>query len=87
MTLAESYLASPDGKDPRHLAHVAEIAGLIFRAGLGLDEEDDIVVEFEGHPKAATNVGRETSPVHPRIKTRMATDASQHHVSALWLKR
>ena len=45
MTLAESYLASPDGKDPRHLAHVAELLDS-FRAGLGLDEEDDIVVEF-----------------------------------------
>ena len=45
MTLAESYLASPEGKDPRHLAHVAELLDS-FRAGLGLDEEDDIVVEF-----------------------------------------
>ncbi len=45
MTLAESYLASPEGKDPRHLAHVAELLES-FRAGLGLDEEDDIVVEF-----------------------------------------
>jgi len=45
MTLAETYLASPEGKDPRHLAHVAELLDS-FRAGLGLDEEDDIVVEF-----------------------------------------
>lgn len=45
MTLAEAYLASPDGKDPRHLSHVTELLGS-FRAGLGLDEEDDIVVEF-----------------------------------------
>ncbi|MCW5799546.1 MAG: hypothetical protein KIT40_13665 [Nitrospira sp.] len=45
MTLAETYLTSPEGKDPRHLAHVAELLDS-FRAGLGLDEEDDIVVEF-----------------------------------------
>lgn len=45
MTLAEAYLASPEGKDPRHLAYVAELLGS-FRAGLGLDEEDDIVLEF-----------------------------------------
>ena len=43
MTLAEAYLASPEGKDPRHLAHIAELLDS-FRAGLGLDEEDDIVV-------------------------------------------
>ena len=45
MTLSEAYLASPEGKDPRHLAHVAELLDS-FRAGLGLDEEDDILVEF-----------------------------------------
>ncbi|MBS0172300.1 MAG: hypothetical protein JSR62_18305 [Nitrospira sp.] len=45
MTLAEAYLASPEGKDPGHLAHVAELRDS-FRAGLGLDEEDEIVVEF-----------------------------------------
>ena len=45
MTLAEAYLASPDGKDPRHLAHVTELLGS-FRAGLGLDEEDEIQIEF-----------------------------------------
>ena len=45
MTLSESYLASPEGKDPRHLAYVTELLDS-FRAGLGLDEEDDIVVEF-----------------------------------------
>ena len=45
MTLSEAYLASPQGKDPRHLAHVAELLDSL-RAGLGLDEEDDILVEF-----------------------------------------
>ena len=45
MTLSETYLASPEGKDPRHLAYVTELLES-FRAGLGLDEEDDIVVEF-----------------------------------------
>ena len=45
MTLAEAYLASPEGKDPRHVNHVTELLES-FRTGLGLDEEDDIVVEF-----------------------------------------
>ncbi len=45
MKLSEAYLASPDGKDPRHLAYVSELLES-FRAGLGLDEEDEIQVEF-----------------------------------------
>ena len=45
LALAETYLASPEGKDPRHLTHISELRDS-FRAGLGLDEEDDIVVEF-----------------------------------------
>ena len=45
MRLSEAYLASPDGKDRRHLDDVAELLES-FRAGLGLDEEDEIVVEF-----------------------------------------
>lgn len=45
MKLAQAYLASPEGKDPRHLAYVSELLES-FRAGLGLEEEDDIVVEF-----------------------------------------
>ena len=45
MKLAHAYLASPDGKDTRHLAYVSELLES-FRAGLGLDEEDDIVGEF-----------------------------------------
>ena len=45
MRFSEAYLASPEGKDPRHVAYVSELLES-FRAGLGLDEEDDIVVEF-----------------------------------------
>ncbi|HQZ69441.1 MAG TPA: hypothetical protein PLT27_10035 [Nitrospira sp.] len=45
LTRAEAYLATPEGKDPQHLAYVAELLDS-FRKGLGLDEEDDIVVEF-----------------------------------------
>lgn len=45
LALADAYLASPEGKDPQHLAYVAELRDS-FRAGLGLDEEDDIMVEF-----------------------------------------
>ena len=44
-TLAEAYLASADGKDERHLVHVAELLES-FRSGLGLEEEDEIQVEF-----------------------------------------
>jgi hypothetical protein len=45
MRLSESYLASRGGKDQQHLDYVTELLES-FRAGLGLDEEDDIVVEF-----------------------------------------
>ena len=45
MRLAESYLASRDGKDQQHLDYVTQLLES-FRAGLGLDEEDEIVVEF-----------------------------------------
>ena len=45
LRLSESYLASRDGKDRQHLDYVTELLES-FRAGLGLDEEDDIVVEF-----------------------------------------
>lgn len=43
--LAERYLASVNGKDERHLVCVAELLGS-FRAGLGLEEEDEIQVEY-----------------------------------------
>lgn len=45
MKLSESYLASPAGKNQQHLDYVTELLES-FRAGLGLDEEDEIVVEF-----------------------------------------
>ncbi len=45
MKLSEAYLAAPDGKDQRDLAYVTELYES-FRAGLGLDEEDEIQVEF-----------------------------------------
>ena len=45
MRLAEAYLASSDGKDQRHLDYVSELLES-FRTGLGLDEEDEIQVEF-----------------------------------------
>ena len=45
MRLSEQYLATVDGKDERHLVSVAEMLGS-FRAGLGLEEEDEIQHEF-----------------------------------------
>ncbi len=45
MKLSETYLDSLEGKDQQHIAYVSELLES-FRAGLGLDEEDDIVVEF-----------------------------------------
>ena len=43
--LAEQYLTSMDGKDERHLVHIAQLLES-FRAGLGLEEEDDFQVEL-----------------------------------------
>ena len=45
MRLSESYLSSLDGKDQQHVAYITELYES-FRAGLGLDEEDEIQVEF-----------------------------------------
>jgi hypothetical protein len=45
MRLSESYLASREGKDHQHIDYVTELYES-FRAGLGLDEEDEIQVEF-----------------------------------------
>jgi hypothetical protein len=45
MRLSEAYLAAPGGKDPRDIAYVTELYES-FRAGLGLEEEDEIQVEF-----------------------------------------
>jgi len=45
IALSERYLASPDGKDLQDIARVKELHES-FRAGLGLEEEDDIQIEF-----------------------------------------
>ena len=45
MRLSETYLAAPGGKDQRDIAYVTELYES-FRAGLGLEEEDEIQVEF-----------------------------------------
>jgi hypothetical protein len=45
MKLSEAYLASPDGKDSRDIAYVNELYES-FRAGLGLEEENEIQAEF-----------------------------------------
>ena len=45
MKLCEAFLLSLDGKDPQDIAYVTELYGS-FRDGLGLDEEDEIQVEF-----------------------------------------
>lgn len=43
--LSEAYLASQDAKHAQDVAYVTELYGS-FRDGLGLDEEDEIQVEF-----------------------------------------
>jgi len=45
MRLCESYLASHEDKDRQDLDYVTELYDS-FRVGLGLDEEDEIQVEF-----------------------------------------
>lgn len=45
MRLSEAYLASLDGKSRQHIDYVTELYQS-FRAGLGLEEEDEIQVEF-----------------------------------------
>lgn len=45
LRLSEAYLASREGKDQQHLDYVTELYQS-FRAGLGLEEEDEIQVEF-----------------------------------------
>jgi hypothetical protein len=45
MKLSEAYLASADGKDSRDIAYVTELYES-FRAGLGLEEENEIQTEF-----------------------------------------
>jgi len=43
--LCEAYLVSREAKDFRHIEQITELYES-FRAGLGLDEEDEIQVEF-----------------------------------------
>jgi hypothetical protein len=43
--LSETYLASQDGKDQQRIAYVTELYES-FRAGLGLEEEDEMQVEY-----------------------------------------
>lgn len=45
LKLCETYLISREGKEPRHIEHITELYES-FRTGLGLEEEDDIQVEF-----------------------------------------
>jgi hypothetical protein len=45
LRLCEQYLASPEGKTPEHLGQVEELCES-FRAGLGMDHEDDMQQEF-----------------------------------------
>ncbi len=45
MKLCETYLASREAKDPRHLDQITELHES-FLAGLGLEEEDEIQIEF-----------------------------------------
>lgn len=45
LRLCENFLASPDGKHRDDFEQITELYGS-FRDGLGLDEEDEIQVEF-----------------------------------------
>lgn len=45
LRLSESYLASHDGKNPRDIEYITELYDS-FRAGLGLEEEDEMQVEY-----------------------------------------
>lgn len=44
--LSESYLTSHDGKNPRDIEYVTELLDS-FKAGLGLEEEDEIQAEYK----------------------------------------
>lgn len=46
MKLSEAYLVSHEGKTPRDIESVTELHGS-FRAGLGLEEQDELQVEFK----------------------------------------
>jgi hypothetical protein len=44
--LCEEYLASHEGKNPRDMECITELHGS-FRAGLGLEEQDELQIEFK----------------------------------------
>lgn len=46
LKLSEAYLGSHDGKHPRDIECVTELYGS-FRAGLGLEEQDELQVEYK----------------------------------------
>lgn len=46
LKLSEAYLISHEGKNPRDIECVTELHGS-FRAGLGLEEQDELQVEFK----------------------------------------
>lgn len=46
LKLSEAYLASNEGKNPRDIECIAELHGS-FRAGLGLEEQDEMQVEYK----------------------------------------
>lgn len=46
MRLCEAYLASRDARTERDIEQIEELYGS-FRAGLGLEEEDEIQIEFK----------------------------------------
>lgn len=46
LRLSESYLASHEGKNPQDIEYVTELYDS-FRAGLGLEEEDEMQVEYK----------------------------------------
>jgi hypothetical protein len=45
MRLCESYLASREARERKEVEQIEELYGS-FRAGLGLEEEDEIQIEF-----------------------------------------
>ncbi|MDF0667892.1 MAG: hypothetical protein P0119_17760 [Nitrospira sp.] len=46
LKLSEAYLASHDGKNTRDIECITELHGS-FRAGLGLEEQDELQVEYK----------------------------------------
>ena len=46
LKLSEAYLASQEGKNPRDIECISELHGS-FRTGLGLEEQDELQVEYK----------------------------------------